>query len=262
MHHVGDADRVIVPMAPQNQDKEAWDYLNTQESKDNLSRLGALLLWRTLKTPIEYFEVAYKNNRKIIETIVANKRLDGRLIKVNERPMANMAVVSCGLDFLLETMQSIGLDGFEAQIAAFKEAMVEPEHLNDTGAPKPEAYKTLSLISYMSHTEQELSEHAIREGHEYCFVDPDNNGNTQIDLNLQATHVKYKSWCKRVDQTCYFQNMEGFVKAMRKLSVVTSRRPYDSPLRSVPGVQAVLRMSVTALQAEDVEMFRSKAVHG
>lgn len=242
---------VIVPMQPANQDPQVWEYLNTEDRRILMGRLGTLLLWHSLKWSMDDYAEAWKQARDDVKAYVSAKKL-----KVNERPMANISVVICGLRFLKATLNRVGVAECDQRIDELCKAVLNDNILERTGAPKAEIYKALSDIAWITNNEDPDGPLGLREGRHYAYVEED-----YLDVDVRSIHVIYNKWCKDKNLPCYYATAEALASALRQLpaleAAVTPTNP-PSPIKT--GMQAIFRFRAAELWSEDVEHFRSKVL--
>lgn len=247
---------VIVPIQPSNQRVKEWEFLNTQENRILLSRLGTLLLWNTLRWTMEDYANLYKESKEHVKQFAAT-RPD---LRINERPLANMAVVVCGLKFLKSTLNKVGVRELDQRLDSLCNSILNEEAIRRVGAPKAEIYKALSDVAWITHNEPEDSAYALREGTEYCYY-MDAKGSAYLDIDVRSVYVKYQSWCKARHQQSHYSNVEGFASALLQIPALESRSSPNSPLRrGAAGV--IFRFRFEEIWAEDVEHFKGKLLDG
>ena len=247
---------VIVPIQPSNQRVKEWEFLNTQENRILLSRLGTLLLWNTLRWTMDDYANLYKEAKEHVKAFAAT-RPD---LRINERPLANMAVVVCGLKFLKSTLNKVGVRELDQRLDSLCNSILNEEAIRRVGAPKAEIYKALSDVAWITHNEPEDSAYALREGTEYCYY-LDAKGSAYLDIDVRSVYVKYQSWCKARHQQSHYSNVEGFASALLQIPALESRSSPNSPLRrGAAGV--IFRFRFEEIWAEDVEHFKGKLLDG
>jgi len=236
---------VIVAMDKTKQDPAAWEVLNNEESRALFISLGALILWRTMKTSIESFSASFYEARAEVLEIAQKKG-----IKANERPITNTAVVVTGLKFLKDALTAVGITGYSSRLTSLGKEMVSEEILKTVGAPRSEIYKTLDQMVDISRQFGEDEEFSIKEGFDYCYYD------TYIDLNIRGLFVKHANFMKYLGTKSYFPTFESFTQAVRKLPACDGGLAMDSPLRKA-GVTTVFRFDAEKLYEAGVERFKS-----
>lgn len=240
---------VIVPMSPASQKnhKESWELMGTERAREYLARLGALLLWQTLKTPLDTYFEAYTRAKAKVQAWAA----ENPDIKVNERPATNLAIVICGLEFLASTMRYLNIPEAAERLQQLETAVFDADNLRVTSAPKPEIYKALSDIAWITNNEE--TEHLqIVEGRDYAYT-----GEDTLDMDVRSIFVKYISWCKSRGIGPFYTTVESFLSALRRADTCTERLARSSPLRRSQAT-LIMQFSVSGLWAADVEPFKSK----
>jgi hypothetical protein len=243
---------VLIPMTPADQDPHTWAVLEEEKIRILVSRLGTLLLWNTLRWSMADYAKLYKDAKDEVRRMLED-RPD---LKVNERPLTNMAIVICGLKFLRATLNAVGVTEFDKRIAQLCKTVLNEDAIKRTGAPKAEIYKALADVTWISHNELAESQYAIREGFEYCY-DFDSTGALMVDVDIRSVFVKYQSWARARHQQTYYQNVEGFLNAMRQIPACVSKAAPFSPLRR-GGTSVICRYRFEDLMAEDFGFFATK----
>jgi hypothetical protein len=247
---------VVVPMQPSNQRVATWEFLNTEENRILLGRLGTLILWHTLRWTMDDYAKLYKESKDHVKAFAA-ARPD---LRINERPLANMAVVVCGLKFLRATLNRVGVTELDQRLESLCSSILNEEAVRRVGAPKAEIYKALSDVAWITHNEEEDSPYAIREGNEYCYY-IDDTGSAYLDLDVRSVYVKYQSWCKAKHQQSHYANVDGFANALLQIPAAMSRTSPNSPLRR-GAAGLIFRFRFEEIWAEDVEHFKGKLIDG
>lgn len=233
---------VLVPMSQADQCPEHWQHLDSPDGRNNMGYLGALILWRSLRTPLDEFEQMYREERALLQESIT--------FSANERPIVNTSIVWSGLRFLEETLKLIGIDEstrFDELRAATLTELAE----SGSAAPTPEVYKFLQDVAQMVNTELD-TECEMREGTHYLVQDG------HVELRLRDLSVKYSAWCRSKGIRPWYQDFESMVKALANCDALTDKFCGNSPLKT-SGATPVFRLDEGRLIANGVEPLRRKA---
>lgn len=233
---------VVVPMSQADQSPFHWDHVACPEGKRKLGYLGALVLWRSLKTSLEDYEALYRTQKEAVQNAVE--------FSINERPLVNTAIVWCGLQFLQDTLALVGVDESkrfnELRLSTIKE-------LAESGAaaPIPEVYKFMQEVAQLINTEQG-NDFEMVEGMHYIATPK------YVEIRLRDLYTKYSAWTKSRGLKPWYLDYESLVRALMNADALLDKHCGNSPLKT-SAVTAVFRFSVERLTANGVEPFKSRA---
>lgn len=233
---------VLVPMSQADQCPEHWQYLDSPEGRNNMGYLGALLLWRSLRTSLEDFERMYRDEKALLQASIG--------FPINERPLVNTSIVWSGLRFLQQTLELIGIDE-SARFDEMRQATLAELAESGAAAPIPEVYKFLQDVAQMINTEVE-TDYEMREGMHYLVRDG------FVEVKLRDLSVKYSAWCKAKGIKPWYLDYESMVKALANCDALLDKYCGASPLKT-SGATPVFRLDEGRLVSNGVEPLRSKA---
>lgn len=213
-----------------------------KEGAENMPKLGALILELAAGETIA-------TRREALEKVRMRLR-EGLANTVHERQVYNLAVVTCGIEFLGAVLKKTFGDAFEPHIKKLSTALWD-NRAEISVTAMAESSKVLSEMALISRTESPDSEFALREGYEYVI------GDGYIEILLKEAFVKYYAWSNRKGFKPLYFTPESFINSVGKNPAATDRKCFDSKLRSSPSSR-VFRFSLDTLSAEGVELFHSK----
>lgn len=233
---------VMVPMSQADQCMEHWSHLDSPHGRANLGYLGALILWHSLRTPLEDFEKMYREERALLQGSIT--------FPANERPLVNTSIVWSGLRFLQKTLELLGIDESE-RFEELRQSTLAELAESGAAAPTPEVYKALQEIVQMINTERD-NEFEMVEGTHYIVKDG------YVEIRLRDLLVKYSSWCRSRGLKPFYMDYESLVKALANCDATTDKFCANSPLKT-SGATPVFRLAESRMFANGVEPVRSKS---
>lgn len=243
-------DRIVpVAMAREGQNQEAWATATTAEGMEYMTRIGSLIVRRSLQIDLEEF------GRKFWDTVAEVKHkchptLDGR-------PLHNYAVVLMGLDFLAESLrEGIGLN-VDDTIGPMRELVLAEAMRQARVTPiTSNAIKALNDITYMTRTEHDGSRWSLREGVHYMV----NAEEGWIDVDMGATYRVYQDYAKTRGLDLHYTSAEAFCAGMAtSTGIIVDTECLNSPLRNFAAT-TIFRFSKTALEQKGVEPFQTQGL--
>lgn len=233
---------IPVAVRPTDASQESWDYVNRGTRPEFLTRIGSLLVRRTLMMSMDEFEERW---------FTARHESQEQLPNFPARIVANNAVVIMGLDFLCESLKiGAGLDlheKFEELKAAVYESAVRHSRVLPTTS---EAIKTLRDIAYITNAlDPTANPNAIRENYEYAFV------NGELHINMHRLGIRYAAAAHHNHMQLYFDNPEVLIAGLARLPAVISDNATYSPLYTHKGAR-IFSFDPKILAENGVEPFK------
>lgn len=223
--------------------REAHHRLLT-DKRSIVSALGKQIVRATFELDIDQFKsIVLENEAKVGK--VAFKRN-------NHRVVFNLAVLITGLDFLQQIITHHFGSTFDEQFDNLRLHVLDvSKHV--AVSVMPEAAKVLNIISFMSRTEDPLSEFGLREGVDYAY-----QGEFAIDLQMRNCYYKYVGWARRKGQVPLYDSEEAFLHGLGNYAPCENRACANSSLK-VTGMEKLFRFNLARLAEEGVEPFRPAA---
>ena len=239
---------VPVNLTRQSQNSEAWLTAYSETNRQFMTQIGSLILRRTLRMTFEEFDRKYRETsaRLLREYPYFHRR---------ERQLANLVVVTMGLEFLSESLiAGLGLDMSDKLAELAKAALGDMMQENDVAPIVPNSIKALQDLAYMSRQpDGEIDpRHALRETKEY-IVDEG-----FIDIDMQATYRRYVAFARSSVIPLVLDTYAAFLGSLAREEATVDTRCADSKLRSW-SAQTIFRFDANALGARGVEPFRCMA---
>lgn len=223
-HETATRERSIpVSVSPREVNPAAWEYINDRGRLKYMTQIGALLMRRTLMIDLNEFDEKWKAYRD-----ESQKRLGNQPPRV----VANYAVVAMGLDFLKESLlEGVGLD-MSQELGTLREAVwASATHRNVVAPIRSEANRVLQDIAYLTHESDAADMYALREGHEYAFV----NGELHVDMYLLG--LRYFGAAMQRRMPTFFKNVETLVAGLARAPEVINDNCTHSPLHTYAGAR-------------------------
>lgn len=233
---------VLVPMSQADQCMEHWQHLDSPDGRNNMGYLGALILWHSLRTPLDEFEKMYREERATLQKSIT--------FSANERPIVNTSIVWSGLRFLQKTLELLGIDE-SARFDELRQSTLSELEESGAAAPTPEIYKALQEIVQMVNTERD-NEFEMIEGTHYIVKDG------YFEFRLRDLSVKYSAWCRSRGLKPWFLDYESLVKALANCDATLDKFCANSPLKT-SGATPVFRLAESRMLVHGVEPVRSKS---
>lgn len=233
---------VSVPMSKEGLEGRRGQGRVVKAGRRQLASLGRQLARATFALNLDSFKAQFEANRLVAEGVTVRHESD--------RPIFNLAVVLTGLDFLRVTLRGTFGDHFEEQLDKLRSAVTDAsQHISVS--VMPEASKALNTLSFISNTEDSLSEFGLRFAVDYVVEGP------YLDLMMRNCYVKYVGWSKRKGLPVLYDTEEAFLHGLRTHKAVVDRTGKDSVFK-ITGMEKVYRFSMAILLDEGVEAFKHK----
>jgi len=225
-----------------------------------MPQLGKLLLLATLGSYDETGErvtgETVESRRAALDPLRAQIRAAAHR-GVHDRQVHNLAVAVAGLDFVAQCVATRFGERFAEDFTMLRNSLLlggtqgSDDEINSIAMNEPA--KVLNDMALISRTEGPDSEFAIREAKEYIVRDG------VLELLMRESYIKYYAWCKRKGIQPLYTSADTFTAAMQKFPATVDRLSFDSPLRDGNGKARVFRLNLEKLQAEGVELFKTRA---
>jgi len=215
----------VVPVAlrPKEANHELWQWVHEAKRPDHLTRLGSLLIRRTLGMDMAKFEAKWT---------AAKDTMSKRLPKFHPRVQSNYAVVLMGLDFLDESLDTTLRIDMRGELDGLKEAVLaNAAHRAKTVPIVSEAVKTLKDIALLTNEIDQHDTYAIRENFEYIFVDG------LLHVNMETVGWKYISAARHRHMDLYYRDRGVLISGLAEHHSVVSADCIHSPLHGSTGAR-------------------------
>ena len=234
---------IPVSVRPADADPQAWDFVNRPENLVYMTRLGSLLMRRTLSIDPSDFTEKWEQARDYVRGLMPKEPL---------RVTANYAVVKMGLDFLQESLAvGVGLD-MGKEIVALESALWKAAKHNTKILPtRSEADKTLQDLAYLSNDMESSDPLSIREGVEYAFVA------NELHIDLRAVGMRYAPAMARYKQSPFFKGGDSLCAGLARHPAVINDDCVHSPLYTYRGAR-VFSFSLQKLAECGVQPFKGQ----
>lgn len=241
----------IIPIAvnKEGQNVEAWTKATSAKGCEYMTRLGSLIVRRTLRMSVEDFRTRWEAVATEVRQYVSPS--------LDNRPIHNYATVLLGLDFLAESLkEGVGMD-VDALIKPMRRAVLDEGLRQARVTPiTPNAIKTLADIAYITRSEPEDSRWAIKELTHYIV----NSDEGWIDIDMGATYRVYSDYARAHGMELYYGSVEAFCAGFAiSSSIVTDTNCATSPLRKWAAT-TIFRFNAVALGLKGVEPFKTAGV--
>jgi hypothetical protein len=221
--------------------REAYNDL-LQAQPGVISSLGKELVRATFATDIDSFKSMVEVHKAEANKIAFKRN--------NHRVVFNLAAVMTGLSFLERLLEVHFKSMFSERLRELRGALTDvSKHISVS--VMPEAAKVLSILAYISRTEDGLSEFGLREGTDWV-----RHSETEIDLMMRNCYYKYVAWARRKGQTPLYDNEDAFIHGLSNYGPNVNRACLDSVLKPL-GTEKVFRFSLPQLKEEGVEDFKA-----
>lgn len=243
-------DRVVpIAVSKEGQGAAAWAVATSTEGLEYMTRLGSLLIRRTLAMDVDKFKADFIRTQQWVK--------ERTQPVFDNRPVNNYTAVIMGLDFLAESLrEGIGLDA-DSWILPLKEQVITEGLRQAKVTPiTPNALKTMIDIAYITRTEEPGSRWEIKEGVHYIV----NGEEGWMDIDMGATYRVYADYARSRGMDVHFGSVEAFCAGLAVApSITLDTECVNSPLRRWAAT-TIFRFSVTALTQKGVEPFKSIAM--
>ena len=243
-------DRIVpIAMAKECQNREAWAAATTSQGLENMTRLGCLIIRRSLQIDIDQFKERFHE----VEAEVRRKcypSFDGR-------PINNYAVVLMGLDFLAESLrEGIGMD-VDTLIYPMRDAVLKEGMRQASVTPiTANSIKVMADIAYITRTEDAGSRWSLRDGTHYLVNDEEG----WIDMDMGATYRIYQDYAKNRGMDLHYASAEAFCAGLATApSIIMDTECAGSPLRRFAAT-TIFRFNKFALEQKGVEPFHTTGI--
>lgn len=211
-----------------------------RDHREVLSALGKTIVMATFDTDFNVFREEFE---KVSDSIRGEAYKGG-----NDRVLFNMSVVVTGLQFMAGIVNAIYGKRFDDKFAQLL-AAVRDTTSHAALVVMSEAAKVMSILSFMTHTENAQSEYGLDHGTDYWQDDK------TLDLKIRNCYIKYTAWCHRKAQSPLYANEDAFAHGLSGFAATIDRAVPNSPLKD-SALTKVFKFDKSKLEEEKVEAFR------
>lgn len=243
-------DRIVpIPVTKEGQNADAWAQATTEQGLEYMTRLGSLLIRRSLALDLGEFRERFVRMQDFVRAHTAST--------FDNRPVNNYATVLMGIDFLGESLGAALGMRVEDTVQSLKEQILTEGLRQAKVTPiTPNALKTMKDVTYITRTEEPGSRWSIQEGVHYIV----NAEQGWVDVDMGATYRIYSDYAKSRGLDIHFGSVEAFCAGFAvSPSIVIDTDCVASPLRKWDAT-TIFRFSISALGQKGVEPFKTAGI--